>query len=97
MSSTDVAVCITEVTSVMQDVSNDLNEQSMDYFSDSPSDAQKDFTAEDLCILKTIFMELEKAIDGIQIKNREQGETLPGNYIFDFLGKAEVRIGFSIF
>lgn len=55
--------------------------------SDAP---QKDFTAEDLCILKSMFLELEKAIDGIEIKKRDEGETFPGGYIFELLEKAEV-------
>ncbi|XP_011338584.1 regulator of telomere elongation helicase 1 homolog isoform X2 [Ooceraea biroi] len=89
ISSTDVAMCIDEVTAVMQDVSKDDDLQN-DFSSDT---VQKDFTAEDLCILKTMFLELEKAIDSIELKNRAEGDTFPGGYIFELLEKAELTHG----
>ena len=73
----------------MQDVANDMNDQNEFSFEASGS-VQKDFTPEDLCILKTMFLELEKAIDEISLKNREEGETLPGGFIFELLEKASV-------
>lgn len=57
-------------------------------FGESSSPAVKDFTPDDLCVLKTMFLELEKAIDAINIS--PEGSTYPGSFIFDLLGKAEV-------
>jgi len=55
----------------------DTNEDStLDFTSSTP----KDFNVDDLCILKAMFLELEKAIDNIPLKNPE-GETLPGELI----------------
>lgn len=58
----------------------------------SENNVQKDFTAEDLYILKTMFLELEKAIDSIELKNRNEGDTFPGGFIFELLEKVEVNI-----
>lgn len=90
ISSTDVAMCIDEVTAVMRDMNKDEDLQN-DFLSDNG--VQKDFTAEDLCILKAMFLELEKAIDSIELKNRTEGDTFPGGYIFELLEKAELTHG----
>lgn len=90
ISSTDVAMCIDEITSVMEDISKDL-ERENDFSTDES--AQKDFTPEDLCILKTMFLALEKAIDNIQLSKPMEGETFPGGFIFELLGKAELTHG----
>jgi len=82
-------VCIDEVTAVMQDMAKDSDQQN-DFLSEN--NVQKDFTAEDLCILKAMFLELEKAIDSIELKNRNEGDTFPGGYIFELLEKVEVEI-----
>lgn len=79
-------MCIDEITAVMQDMTKD---QENDFLSDN--NVQKDFTAEDLCILKAMFLELEKAIDSIELKNRSEGDTFPSGFIFELLEKIEVR------
>ncbi|XP_033216064.1 regulator of telomere elongation helicase 1 homolog [Belonocnema kinseyi] len=91
ISSTDVALCIDEVTSVMKDMSNEMSEN--DFSMDSPSVVPKDFSAEDLCILKAMFLELEKAIDDIKLDKGNDGKTFPGGYIFDLLEKADLTHG----
>ncbi|XP_066585710.1 regulator of telomere elongation helicase 1 homolog [Prorops nasuta] len=91
ISSTDVANCIDEITSVMKGMVNNSEEQN-DFLSENQN-LQKDFTSEDLCILKVMFLELEKTIDAIVIKNSDQGETFPGAYIFELLEKAELTVG----
>lgn len=73
----------------MQDVANDMNDDN-EFNLEGSGNVQKDFTPEDLCILKAMFLELEKAIDEIPLKNREDGVTLPGGYIFELLEKASV-------
>lgn len=87
ISSTDVAMCIDEITGVMQDMAKNAELQ-IDLLTENG--VQKDFTAEDLCILKAMFLELEKAIDSIELKNRNEGDTFPGGFIFELLEKAEV-------
>lgn len=87
ISSTDVAMCIDEITGVMKDLTKETDLQN-DFLTEN--NVQKDFTAEDLCILKAMFLELEKAIDSIELKNRNEGDTLPGGFIFELLEKAEV-------
>ncbi|OXU25960.1 hypothetical protein TSAR_015750 [Trichomalopsis sarcophagae] len=91
ISSTDIAVCIDEITHVMKDMANETNDQ--DFLSEGSNAAQKDFSAEDLCILKAMFLELEKAIDSIQITKRDEGDTYPGGYIFEILEKADITQG----
>ncbi|XP_019699354.1 regulator of telomere elongation helicase 1 homolog isoform X2 [Harpegnathos saltator] len=90
ISSTDVAMCIDEVTGVMRDISKEVELQN-DFLTEN--NVQKDFTAEDLCILKAMFLELEKAIDSIELKNRNEGDTLPGGFIFELLEKAQLTHG----
>jgi len=80
-------MCIDEITAVMQDMIKD-EDLHTDFLSDN--NVQKDFTAEDLCILKAMFLELEKAIDSIELKNHAEGDTFPGGYIFELFEKAEV-------
>ncbi|XP_011502066.1 PREDICTED: regulator of telomere elongation helicase 1 homolog [Ceratosolen solmsi marchali] len=88
-SSTDIAVCINEITDVMKEMANEKKDS--DYSSiESEHDSQKDFSAEDLCILKAMFLELEKSIDNIEIKNQEEGEIFPGDYIFNLLGTVDI-------
>lgn len=65
---------------------------------ESGEETVKDFSAEDLYILKTMFLALEAAIDEIQLKTvtdegYDKGKkslTMPGSFIFDLLLKAEV-------
>ncbi|XP_043267015.1 regulator of telomere elongation helicase 1 homolog isoform X2 [Venturia canescens] len=92
ISSTDVALCIAEITHVMEDVAKDMNDQ-VEFAFEGTGNVQKDFTPEDLCILKAMFLELEKAIDEIKLKNTEGGETLPGGFIFELLEKASLIHG----
>ncbi|KAJ8675354.1 hypothetical protein QAD02_011140 [Eretmocerus hayati] len=89
ISSTDIAVCIDEITAVMKDLSKEMGED----FSNEIAPGQNDFSAEDLCILKAMFLELEKAIDSIEIKKRDEGDTYPGSYIFELLSKADISQG----
>lgn len=86
-------MCIDEITGVMQDMAKDTELQN-DF---STENVQKDFTAEDLCILKAMFLELEKAIDFIEVKKRDEGDTYPGGFIFELLEKAEVIFFFKYY
>lgn len=59
------------------------------------SNLPKDFTADELILLKTIFMIIEKAIDEIELPDKKS-KTFPGSYIFDILKKAEVSVCCSL-
>lgn len=83
-------MCIDEITAVMEDMANDVERQN-DFLMETSENVQKDFTADDLCILKAMFLELEKAIDSIKIVKRDEGDTLSGGYIFELLEKAQVH------
>lgn len=52
----------------------------------------KDFTAEDLALLKTLFMTIEKEIDSIPLISNgdKKSQTFTGSHIFRILNKAEV-------
>lgn len=54
----------------------------------------KDFGAEELSILKILFLTIEKEIDNITLKTSgdKKSETFPGSYVFNILKKAEVCI-----
>lgn len=92
ISSTDIAMCIDEITVVMEDMAKDIEQQN-NFLMENSENVQKDFTADDLCILKAMFLELEKAIDAISIVKRDEGDTFPGGYIFELLGKAQLIHG----
>jgi regulator of telomere elongation helicase 1 len=68
---------------------NSDNDGIMDILSPS---TPKDFSLDDLCILKAMFLELEKAIDAIPITSPE-GNTLPGEFMLDILAKADLSPG----
>lgn len=50
----------------------------------------KDFGLEELCILKAMFLELEKALDAIPI-TKQDGETLPGEFMLELMAKADLN------
>ncbi|CAB3234768.1 unnamed protein product [Arctia plantaginis] len=83
---TDVALCIDEITHVMRSFGEQTEEQ-MDMTVDNSQ--PKDFTSDDLCVLKEMMLALEKAIDEITVGN--EGSTFPGSFIFELLSKAEIR------
>lgn len=79
--STDIALCIEEVTEIMKAMTDNL------ILSDA---AEKDFSAEELCWLKEKLLTFEKAIDSIQLSTQQEGTTFDGDYIFELLEKADV-------
>ncbi|KAB7494881.1 Regulator of telomere elongation helicase 1-like protein [Armadillidium nasatum] len=85
--STDLALCIDDVTHVMEKL-QELSESNLG--SSENALIPEDFSPEDLYILKTIFLELEKAVDEISLPADGTGVTYPGSYMFDLLQKAEI-------
>ncbi|XP_022191793.1 regulator of telomere elongation helicase 1 homolog [Nilaparvata lugens] len=91
LSSTDIAVCITEVTHVMKDFHEQMESRTFGFDDQSVA---KDFSAEDLCLLKTLFTELEDVIDAVDIQTERvddnSGAAFPGSYILDILARVEI-------
>lgn len=82
--SSDVAMAIEDVTHIMKIFASG---ESQDM---GGGDEAKDFTLDDLTLLKEMLLELEKAIDGVVVENKAEGATYPAPYIYELLGKANV-------
>lgn len=80
--SSDVAMAIDDLTHIMRAFSDDANIDG--------GEEPKDFTLDDLALLKEMLLDLEKAIDNIMVMDKVEGATFPAGYIFDLLGKANV-------
>lgn len=81
--SSDVAMAIEDTTHIMKSMSSGE-------IQDIGGDEPKDFTLDDLALLKEMLLELEKAIDDIVVEDKQEGVTFPASYIFDLLAKANV-------
>lgn len=89
LKTSDVALAIEEVTAVMKMIST----ENLD-FNDSP----KDFSADDLCILKQILLDFEKEMDSIDLKkDSPEGTNFEGNFIFELLSKCGVSNIYFLF
>lgn len=77
--STDIALCIEEISCVMAAISEDLN------FSDTP----RDISAEELMQLKEVLLNFEKVFDEVEIDG--DSKTYDGDYLLCMLEKAGVR------
>lgn len=79
---TDMALCIDEITQVMKhiEITGEFNS----------GDEEKTFSAEDLVLLKSMLLNLEKEIDRIALPKNNEGITYEGKYIFKILESAGV-------
>lgn len=60
-------------------------------FSEEPTQLRpREFSDEDICVLKTLFLEIEKIIDGIELSNSTNDKKMEGSYIFRLLQGADV-------
>lgn len=82
--STDITLCIEEVTEVMKAMSDELP------IEDGPTD----FSPQELCMLKQMLLDFEKAVDAIQLQKPPNLTVFDGDYMFDILEKAGVIILF---
>lgn len=74
MSSTNIEVCINEISSVMKDMMNgDEDSRGVNVDGSDGASKDKDLTSNDLCLLKTMFLEIEKVINNIQMAKRFLG------------------------
>lgn len=87
LSNTDIALCISEITEVMKMFS----ENPIMDFGDSDTDKKRDFSENELMMMKEMLLTLEKVIDEIPLKDNNNTESsFPGEHIFELLGKASV-------
>uniref|UniRef100_A0A1Q3EW05 Regulator of telomere elongation helicase 1 homolog n=1 Tax=Culex tarsalis TaxID=7177 RepID=A0A1Q3EW05_CULTA len=84
--SSDIALCIDDVTSIMKVMDNTVAIPEDD-------DAKKDFTIDDLALLKEMLLTLEKTVDAIPVMFSQGGSTQPGTYIFEIFEKANIKEG----
>ncbi|XP_052867380.1 regulator of telomere elongation helicase 1 homolog [Anopheles cruzii] len=85
ISSTDIALAIQDITSVMEAMNDSGGLPGMD-----AEDEKKDFTLEDLVLLKEMIISLEKEVDAIPIEF-SKGTSFAGTYVFDLLEKANIN------
>lgn len=80
---TDMALCIDEITQVMKhiEITGEFNS----------GDEEKTFSAEDLVLLKSMLLNLEKEIDRIALPKNNEGITYEGKYIFKILESAGIN------
>ncbi|KAH8289163.1 hypothetical protein KR054_001059 [Drosophila jambulina] len=84
--SSDVAMAIEDITHIMKIFTSG---ESQDMAGDEP----KDFTLDDLTLLKEMLLELEKAIDAVLVDNVSEGTTYPATMMYELLGKANFSYG----
>lgn len=85
LSSTDIAMGISEITEVMKIYS----ENPMMDFGDPESDKKKDFSENELMFIKEMLLNLEKVVDEIPLSQKSEA-SFPGEYIFELLGRASI-------
>lgn len=69
-----------------------FSEHPMMDFGDTDSDKKRDFTENELMIMKEMLLNFEKVIDEIPLVQKKDvvEASFPGEYIFDLLGKASI-------
>lgn len=85
ISSSEIALCIEDLTVIMQTLS-----ENNEIFTSNENE-QKDFSLEDLALLKEMMLNFEKAVDEIDIQFKKEGSTFEGSYIFQILQKANIN------
>uniref|UniRef100_A0A2S2P209 Regulator of telomere elongation helicase 1 homolog n=1 Tax=Schizaphis graminum TaxID=13262 RepID=A0A2S2P209_SCHGA len=87
ISSTDIALCIDAVTDIMKQLYDEKNTE----FSAEPIQLKpREFSDDDICVLKALFLEIEKVIDGIELTNSTNDKKMEGSYIFKLLQGADI-------
>ncbi|VVC45636.1 Hypothetical protein CINCED_3A003007 [Cinara cedri] len=88
ISSTDIALCIDAVTDIMKQLYDEKTTQ----FSEEPIQLRpREFSDDDICVLKALFLEIEKVIDGIELSNSTNDKKMEGSYVFRLLQGADIN------
>jgi len=70
-----------------------LYDEKNSQFSQEPIQLRpKEFSDDDICVLKALFLEIEKVIDDIKFTNSTNDKKMKGSYIFSLLQGADVSI-----
>ncbi|KAF2365632.1 DEAD2 [Trinorchestia longiramus] len=86
--STDVAMCIDEVTQVMQRLQESGGDSEAFAANDPGAETPQDFTIDELYLLKALFLKFEEVMDAIPVS--KEGVSEPGSFMFELLEKAEI-------
>lgn len=81
LKSSDLALCIQEVTDIMKKMDDDVKLGLSEEFGGSDQEGAN-FSLEDLATLKELFLRLETNIDNLSV-NLSEGSTYPGNFRFE--------------
>lgn len=69
------------------------NEKNTDITEEQPIQLRpREFSDDDICVLKALFLEIEKVIDNIELTNSTNDKKMEGSYIFKLLQGADVSI-----
>lgn len=90
LKSSDIASCIDDLTHVMKDMT-----KNSDIGLETGNDVKRDFTIDDLALLKEMLLNLEKTVDEVEVPKPQDGATFPGSYMFELLKKANVILCFQ--
>ncbi|XP_050420877.1 regulator of telomere elongation helicase 1 homolog isoform X2 [Adelges cooleyi] len=87
ITSTDIALCIDTVTDIMKLLYNEKNTE----FSEEPIQLRpREFSDDDICTLKALFLEIEQAINNIELNSSTNDKKMEGSYIFKLLQSANI-------
>lgn len=50
----------------------------------------REFSDDDICVLKALFLEIEKVIDGIELNSGTNDKKMEGTYVLRLLQNADV-------
>ncbi|BFZ16911.1 hypothetical protein BsWGS_19949 [Bradybaena similaris] len=90
LSSLDLATAIEETTKLAERVA-ELSSLETEFSQVEDSPIVPEFTLEDIIRLKKTLLEMEENLDGIEISSSQQGKTMPGSYMFEFLAKVNIN------
>lgn len=68
------------------------DEKNTEFSAESTQLKPREFSDDDICVLKALFLEIEKVIDSIELTNSTNDMKMEGSYIFKLLKGADVSI-----
>ncbi|XP_044173590.1 regulator of telomere elongation helicase 1-like [Acropora millepora] len=86
LTSFDIASCIEDIAQCIELI--ECREQNELAVEEGAADV--DINKEDLAHLKSLFIELEKLIDGLELPKSGEGLTRPGSFMFELLSKLNI-------
>lgn len=81
---------IINVISYTQIMKQLYDEKNTEFSQESIQLRQKEFSDDDICVLKALFLEIEKIIDSIELTNSTNDKKMEGSYVFRLLQGADV-------